>query len=87
MAAMVALRIGAVHQRRLRFAWPPIWNIRPTENVLAIGGGGEGPALRLLHCGMFIPLASQPKPKIVINAKAGTAAEPAQPGQEQLQLL
>jgi putative SOS response-associated peptidase YedK len=54
---------------------PPSWNIAPTEDVLAIGGGPEGPQLRLLHWGMFIPVASQAKPKLVINARAETAPE------------
>ena len=54
---------------------PPSWNIRPTEDVLAIGGGAEGPQLRLLHWGMFIPIASQAEPKLVWNAKAETAPE------------
>ena len=54
---------------------PPSWNIRRTENVLGIARGEEGPQLRLLHWGMFIPVTSQPKPKLVINAKAETAPE------------
>jgi putative SOS response-associated peptidase YedK len=54
---------------------PPSWNIRRTENVLAIVRGEEGPQLRLLHWGMFIPIASQAEPKLVINAKAETAPE------------
>jgi len=43
--------------------------------VLGIVRGGEGPQLRLLHWGMYIPVASQAKPKLVINAKAETAPE------------
>jgi putative SOS response-associated peptidase YedK len=54
---------------------PSSWNIRRTENVLGIIGGEEGPQLRLLHWGMLIPVASQAKPKLVINAKAETAPE------------
>jgi putative SOS response-associated peptidase YedK len=54
---------------------PPSGNIRRTENVLGLVRGGEGPQLRLLHWGMLIPVASQAKPKLVINAKAETAPE------------
>jgi putative SOS response-associated peptidase YedK len=54
---------------------PPSWNLRPTEDVLGIVGGAEGPALRLLQWGMFIPVASQAKPTLVINARAETAPE------------
>jgi putative SOS response-associated peptidase YedK len=43
--------------------------------VLGIVRGGEGPQLRLLHWGMYIPVAAQAKPKLVINAKAETAPE------------
>jgi putative SOS response-associated peptidase YedK len=52
---------------------PPSLNIRRTENVLAIVRGEDGPQLRLLHWGMFIPIASQAEPQLVINAKAETA--------------
>jgi len=54
---------------------PPSLNIRRTEHVLGIARGEEGPQLRLLHWGMLIPVASQAKPKLVINAKAETAPE------------
>jgi len=54
---------------------PPSGNIRRTENVLGIVRGEEGPQLQLLHWGMFISVASQAKPKLVINAKAETAPE------------
>jgi putative SOS response-associated peptidase YedK len=54
---------------------PASRNIRRTENVLGIVRGGEGPQLQLLHWGMFISVASQVKPKLVINAKAETAPE------------
>lgn len=54
---------------------PASWNIAPTEDVLGIVGGEEGRELRLLHWGMFIPVASEAKPKLVINAKAETAPE------------
>jgi putative SOS response-associated peptidase YedK len=54
---------------------PPSSNIRRTENVLAIVRGEEGPQLRLLHWGMFIPIASQAEPQLVIHAKAETAPE------------
>lgn len=54
---------------------PPSGNICRTENVLGIARGEEGPQLRLLHWGMFIPIASQAEPKLVINAKAETAPE------------
>jgi putative SOS response-associated peptidase YedK len=54
---------------------PSSWNIRPTEDVLGIVGGGEGQELRLLRWGMFISVASAPEPKLVINAKAETAPE------------
>jgi putative SOS response-associated peptidase YedK len=54
---------------------PPSSNIRRTEDVLGIVGGGEGPQLQLLHWGMIIPVASQAEPQLVINAKAETAPE------------
>jgi putative SOS response-associated peptidase YedK len=54
---------------------PPSSNIRRTENVLGIARGEEGPQLGLLHWGMFIPIASQAEPQLVINAKAETAPE------------
>jgi putative SOS response-associated peptidase YedK len=54
---------------------PPSRNIRRTENVLGIVGGGDGPQLGLLHWGMYISVASQAKPKLVVNAKAETAPE------------
>jgi putative SOS response-associated peptidase YedK len=54
---------------------PPSWNIAPTEDVLGIVGGEGERELRLLHWGMFIPVASQAKPKLVINARAESAPE------------
>jgi putative SOS response-associated peptidase YedK len=54
---------------------PPSSNIRRTEDVLGVVGGGEGPQLQLLHWGMLIPVASQAEPQLVINAKAETAPE------------
>lgn len=55
--------------------WPASRNIRRTEDVLGIVRGDEGLQLRLLHWGMFIPVASQAKPKLVINARAESAPE------------
>jgi putative SOS response-associated peptidase YedK len=54
---------------------PPSWNIAPTEDVLGIVGGEEGQEVRLLHWGMFIPVAPGAKPKLVINARAESAPE------------
>ena len=53
----------------------PSGNIRPTEDVLAIVRGEGAPEVRLLHWGMFIPVASGAKPKLVINARAESAPE------------
>lgn len=48
---------------------PPSWNIRSTEDVLGIVGARGGPALRLMDWGMLIPVASEVKPKPVLDGR------------------